>query len=65
MGYEINVAKDGIHYFATHERSIGHDKKKLEELYKKFLEMFPESEGYQININDVQKIVIPYSKPNV
>lgn len=65
MGYEINIAKDGVHYFATHERSIGYDKKKLDELYKKFLTIFPESEGYEISISDVQKISTPVSNPNV
>ena len=51
MGYEINVSKDGRHYFATAERSIGNDKKRRNEIYFKLKEFFPKSEGYRITVN--------------
>ena len=53
MGYEINVSKHGRHYFATAERSIGHDKKRRNEIYFKLKELFPKSEGYRITVDMV------------
>ena len=47
MYYEINVALNGRHFFATNERSI-QDAQKLEEVRKVFEEKFPESEGYSL-----------------
>lgn len=49
MHYEINVIKDGRHFFATHERSI-HNKARLGTLVAIFRERFPESEGYEISV---------------
>lgn len=49
MFYEINVAKDGKHFFATHERSITSEIK-LKEVYKTIKEKFPEEEGYNITV---------------
>lgn len=54
MHYEINVALNGSHLFATHERSIV-DKEKLEELKKLFKEKFPESEGYSLSFTRWEK----------
>ena len=49
--YEINVAKNGQHLFATAERSIpSYDIKKFEEVYTLFCKKFPESEGYEISV---------------
>lgn len=48
MYYEINVAKNGRHFFATAERSIT-DKQKLKMAIKIFKEKFPLSEGYEIS----------------
>jgi hypothetical protein len=48
MFYEINVAKNGKHYFATAERSILH-KDSAKEIVKHFKTVFPKSEGYSIS----------------
>lgn len=45
--YEINVSLNGVHFFATHKRSLT-DKRKMQEVLEVFKEKFPESEGYQI-----------------
>lgn len=45
--YEINVAKDGRHLFATHERSLT-NKWDYEKVMKIMKEKFPASEGYNV-----------------
>lgn len=45
MHYEINVALNGRHYFATAAHSI-RDKDQAEKVYKDFQVRFPESEGF-------------------
>lgn len=55
MGYEINVSKDGKHFFATHERSLGLSKSHTREVYDKLVEAFPKNEGYEISINYWEK----------
>ena len=55
MYYEINVALDGKHFFATAKRSIN-NKNKLEEVYKVFKEKFPKEEGYSISITYYETI---------
>jgi hypothetical protein len=47
--YEINVAKDGNHHFATAERSLT-DEVKAKSMYSQFCKLFPESEGYTITV---------------
>jgi len=47
--YEINVAKEGHHFFATHERSIS-TRSKAKLVYDKLVEAFPKNEGYDISI---------------
>lgn len=54
MYYEINVAKDGYHFFATAERSIT-NWKQAKEMYNLFKEKFPESEGYHISMTKWEK----------
>lgn len=49
-GYEINVAKDGKHYFATHERSLT-GQSEAEAAFKDFQKRFPESEGFSLTIS--------------
>jgi hypothetical protein len=49
MHYEINIALNGKHLFATHERSINNTQEATK-LAKILNEKFPESEGYQITI---------------
>ena len=49
MYYEICISLNGIHLFATAERSIT-SKSKLKEVYEILKEKFPEKEGYKINV---------------
>jgi hypothetical protein len=49
MYYEINVARDGMHFFATAKRSIT-DKDKLKEVYELLKNKFPVSDGYDISV---------------
>lgn len=51
MGYEINVALNGKHFFATHERSL-QSIDKMKECLEIFIEKFPESEGYKITVSE-------------
>lgn len=54
MYFEINVAKNGQHYFATSERSIS-TVEKAKEIHKKLSESFPESDGYHITVSKWEK----------
>jgi hypothetical protein len=47
--YEINVSKDGWHFFATSERSLRNDSE-LSAVYPIIAEKFPESEGYHVTV---------------
>lgn len=49
MYYEINVSLNGRHFFATSERSV-HSFEQAKNMYNLFLEKFPESEGYKIDV---------------
>jgi hypothetical protein len=55
MVYEINIAKNGQHYFATHERSIS-TIEKATEIHEKLSKVFPESEGYKLSLTKWEKI---------
>lgn len=46
--FEINIALNGKHLFATHERSIT-DTDKYNKVLAILKEKFPEDEGYQIS----------------
>lgn len=63
MYYEINVSKDGIHFFATSERSINMQST-LEKILEVFVEKFPESEGYKISVNKYETVgkIIDYKE---
>ncbi|HDX9663243.1 TPA: hypothetical protein ROX91_001942 [Bacillus cereus] len=63
MYYEINVSKDGVHFFATSERSIDMQST-LEKILKVFVEKFPESEGYKISVTNYQTVgkIIDYKE---
>ena len=50
MYYEINVSKDGRHFFATDKRSIT-NKRALKEVYPIIKEKFPVEEGYIILVS--------------
>ena len=52
MHYEINVAKNGKHVFATHERSLS-TLKQTAEVMARLDTAFPESEGYSITVSEV------------
>jgi len=55
MWYEINVSKDGAHYFATHERSITTISRAIEIRDRLKLAM-PEEEGFKFTITQKQTI---------
>lgn len=50
MYYEINVALNGQHFFATDKRSIA-NRTSLEKVYKVLKEKFPAEEGYDILVS--------------
>lgn len=47
--YEINVALNGKHLFATHERSCVTNLQ-VREVYKHLSKKFPASEGYELSV---------------
>lgn len=49
MHYEINVSKNGQHFFATHERSIT-SQAKLSEILSELVKAFPVEKGYEIQV---------------
>ena len=55
MYYEINIAKDGKHFFATAERSITSNKR-LKETLIVFKEKFPKEEGYEIIASEYPQV---------
>lgn len=55
MYYEINVALNGKHFFATAERSIT-NKWKLKEIYSTIKEKFPQEEGYDITVSCIETV---------
>ena len=53
MYYEINVSLDGVHLFATTERSA-QTKYALDKILTIFKEKFPKKEGYAISVAKVE-----------
>jgi hypothetical protein len=53
MWYEINVSKDGQHYFATHKRSITTISKAVE-IRDRLKKAMPEEEGFKYTITQWQ-----------
>lgn len=49
MWFEINVSKDGKHYFATHERSIT-TIAKAAEILARFKQAMPEEKGFKYTV---------------
>ena len=50
MYYEINVALNGKHFFATHERSItNYDKLKI--VFAELDKRFPSEEGFELGVS--------------
>ena len=56
MYYEINVALNGKHLFATAKRSLTSELR-MKECLKVFMEKFPESEGYSISVERIECVV--------
>ena len=55
MYYEINVALNGQHFFATDKRSIT-NQWALEKVYKVLKEKFPLEEGYDIIVSQYETV---------
>lgn len=55
MYYEINVALNGQHFFATDKRSIT-NKATMEKVYKILKEKFPLTEGYDIIVSRYETV---------
>ena len=53
MWYEINVSKDGKHYFATHKRSIS-TIRQATEIRDRLKQVLTEEEGFEIKITQHQ-----------
>lgn len=53
MWYEINVSKDGMHYFATDKRSIPTVKAAVE-IRDRLKKAMPEEEGFKFTITQWQ-----------
>lgn len=49
MHYEVNVSRNGIHVFATHERSLV-SLEKARAVRDLLREKFPQSEGYEVQL---------------
>lgn len=55
MYYEINVALNGKHLFATAERSLT-TSWEAKKMFKLFQEKFPEEEGYFLTLSRWEKV---------
>lgn len=55
MHYEINVTLNRKHLFATAERSLTTESD-MRKLLKTFKNKFPESEGYEIQVSQIETI---------
>lgn len=58
MHYEINVSKNGKHYFATADRSL-RDEEKAKKLFEQFTQLFPIDQGYRVDVNFYQNVGRP------
>jgi hypothetical protein len=64
MHYEINVAFQGKHFFATHERSI-RDENTFHKVFDVIDKKFPESEGYTITATLDEETCYILKKENI
>lgn len=55
MHYEINVARNGQHFFATAERSIT-TRAKLLEVFDEMKRAFPAAKGYTLSVSEQQTV---------
>ena len=53
MHYEINVSKNGRHFFATAERSLATEKEALA-MFELFKVKFPSNEGFELMLSQEQ-----------
>jgi hypothetical protein len=51
MHYEINVTKNGKHFFATHARSAT-TSREAAKIYQEIATRFPESEGFGLTVTE-------------
>jgi hypothetical protein len=51
MYYEINVAYNGVHYFATADRSL-RTKAEALQMYRHFTRLFPKEMGYTLSLKE-------------
>ena len=54
MWYEINVSRDGKHYFATHKRSID-TIKQATEIRDRLRQAMTKEEGFEITVTQYQQ----------
>lgn len=57
MHYEFNISLNGSHFFGTHERSA-QSVWKAQKVLAVLKEKFPQSEGYEVTCQEVQKTFI-------
>ena len=50
MYYEINIAKNGRHYFATASRSLT-DERAAKAVWADLKKRFPEDEGFELSVS--------------
>lgn len=55
MGYEINIAKNGHHYFATADRSLNSPEKTLQ-VYDELKQIYTKEKGFEITISKWQTV---------
>jgi len=53
MNYEINVAKDGYHYFATADRSLTSQDEAIK-AFEHFKKLFPAEDGYHLQLSEIR-----------
>ena len=58
MYYEINVTKDGKHFFATAPRSIT-TKEELKRVWKTLIAVYKQIDGYELSITKYETIGTP------
>ena len=64
MYYEVNIAKNGRHFFATASRSITNDKD-LKAVIECFKEKFPPSEDYSITVTKDPQVMYGISVESI
>jgi hypothetical protein len=55
MPYEINISKNGKHYFATAERSLT-TLGEATKVYNELKEFYPESQGFKLSLTKWETI---------